>query len=81
MEDVSESIEECNPWYKPKILVVFDDMIADMHNNKKLNLLIKVDLFDRCGKLNISFVFITQSYFKVPKDIKLDTMHFFIMKI
>ena len=81
MEDVSESIEECNPWNKLKILIVFDDMIADMHNNKKLNLLIKIDLFDRCGKLNISFVFITQSYFKVPKDIKQDTMHFFIMKI
>ena len=55
-------------------------MIADMINNKKLNLAI-TELFIRGGKLNISIVFITQSYFKVPKDVRLNFKHFFIMKI
>ena len=55
-------------------------MIADMINNKKLNSII-TELFIRGRKLNISLVFITQSYFKVPKDIRLNTTHFFIMKI
>ena len=55
-------------------------MIADMINNKKLNSIV-TELFIRRRKLNISLVFITQSYFKVPKDVKLNTTHFFIMKI
>ena len=55
-------------------------MIADMINNKKLNLVI-TELFIRCRKLNISIVFITQSYFKVPKDVRLNSTHFVIMKI
>ena len=55
-------------------------MIADMINNKKLNSTI-TELFIRGWKQNISLVFITQSYFKVPKDIRLNTTHFFIMKI
>ena len=55
-------------------------MIADMINNKKLNSVV-TELFIRCRKLNISIVFITQSYFKVPKDVRLNTIHFFIMKI
>ena len=63
-----------------KILIIFDDMIADMINNKKLNSVV-TELFIRGRKLNISLVFITQSYFKVPKDVKLNTTHFFIMKI
>ena len=63
-----------------KILIVFDDMIADMINNKKLNSIV-TELFIRGRKLNISLVFITQSYFKVPKDVRLNTTHFFIMKI
>ena len=52
-------------------------MIADMIDNKKLNSIV-TDLFIRERKLNISFVFITQSYFKVPKDVTLNTTHFFI---
>ena len=63
-----------------KILIVFDDMIADMINNKKLYSIV-TDLFIRGRKLNISLVFITQSYFKVPKDVRLNSTHFFIMKI
>ena len=55
-------------------------MIADMINNKKLNLIV-TKLFIRGRKLNISLVFIMQSYFKVPKDVRLNTTHFFIMKI
>ena len=60
--------------------MVFDDMIADMINNKKLNPTV-TDLFIKGRKLNISIVFITPSYFKVPKDVRLNCTHFFIMKI
>ena len=65
---------------KHKILIVFDDMIANMINNKILNSIV-TELFIRDRKLNISLVFITQSYFKVPKDAGLNSTHFFIMEI
>ena len=65
---------------KHKILIVFDDMVADMIVNKNLNPII-TELFIRNRKLNISIVFVTQSYFKVPKDVRLNSTHFFIMKI
>ena len=65
---------------KRKVLVVFDDMIADMINDKKLDSIV-TELFIRGRKINISIVFITQSYFKVPKDVRLKSTHFFIMKI
>ena len=55
-------------------------MTADMIDNKKLNSVV-TELFIRGRKLNISLVFITQSYFKVPKDVRLNSTHFFIMKI
>ena len=55
-------------------------MIADMINNKKLNPVV-TELFIRGRKLNISIVFITQSCFEVPKDVRLNSTHFFIMKI
>ena len=55
-------------------------MIADMINSKELNPVV-TELFIRGRKLNISIVFITQSYFKVPKDVRLNSTHFFIMKI
>ena len=80
MQDVYKNIEGCNPRKSRKVLIVFDDMIADMINNKKLNSII-TELFIRGRKLNISIVFITQSYFKVPKDVRLNSTHFFIMKI
>ena len=80
MRDVYKNIGECNPDKENKILIVFDDMIADMINNKKLNSVV-TELFIRGRKLNISLVFITQSYFKVPKDVRLNSTHFFIMKI
>ena len=69
-----------NPDKENKILIVFNDMIADMIYNKKLNSIV-TELFIRGRKLNISIVFITQSYFKVPKGVRLNTTHFFIMKI
>ena len=80
MQDVYKNIDEYNPDKENKILIVFDDMIADMINNKKLNSLV-AELFLRGWKLNISLVFITQSHFKAPKDVRLNSTHFFIMKI
>ena len=80
MHDVYNKINDYNPDKESKILIVFDDMIADMINNKKLNSIV-TELFIRGRKLNISLVFITQSYFKVPRDVRLNTTHFFIMKI
>ena len=80
MQDVYKNIEDYNPGKKRKVLIIFDDMIADMINNKKLNPIV-TELFIRGRKLNISIVFITQSYFKVPKDVRLNSTHFFIMKI
>ena len=80
MHDVYKNIDDYNPDKENRILIVFDDMIADMINNKQLNSII-TELFIRCRKLNISLVFITQSYFKVPKDVRLNTTHFFIAKI
>ena len=62
------------------MLIVFDDMIADMIDNKKLNSIV-TELFIRSRKLNISLAFITQSYFKVSKDVRLNSSHFFIAKI
>ena len=80
MLDVYKNIEDYNPRKNRKVLIVFDDMIADMVNNKKLNPII-TELFIRGRKLNISVVFITQSHFKVPRDVRLNSVHFFIMKI
>ena len=80
IEDVYKSIENYNPGKKRKILIVFDDMIADMINNKKLNPVV-TELFIGGRKVNTSIVFITQSYSKVPKDVRLNSTHFFIVKI
>ena len=79
-QDVYKNIEEYNPEKKCKVLIVFDDMIAGMINNKKLNPVV-TEFFIRGRKLDISIVFITKSYFKVPKDVRLNSAHFFIMKI
>ena len=79
-DDVYENINDYNQSRKRKILIVFDDMIADVMTNKKFQATIK-ELFIRCRKLNISLVFITQSYFSVPKDVRLNSTHYLIMKI
>ena len=77
---IYKNIEKYNPNSKRKILMVFDDMIADMLSNKKLNSRV-TDSFIRVWKLNISLVSITQSYFAVPNNIRENSMHYFIMKI
>ena len=80
MHDVYKNIDDYNPDKENEILIVFDDMIADMIPNKKLNSIV-TELFIRGRKLNISIVFLTQSYFKVPKDVRLNTTHFLLAKI
>ena len=80
IHSVYKNIDNYNLNKENKILIVFDDMIADMINNKKLNSIV-TELFIRCRKLNISLVFISQSNFKVPKDVTNNSTHFFIMKI
>ena len=80
MHDIYKNIDNYNPDKENKILIVFDDMIADMINNKKLNSIV-TELFIKGRKLNISLIFITQSYFKVPKDVRNNRTHFFIIKI
>ena len=79
MHHVYKNIDEYNPDKENKLLIVIDDMIADITKNKKLNSIV-TELFIRGRKINISFVFITQSDFKVPKDVRLNTTHFFITK-
>ena len=80
MNDVYENTDEYNPNRKRKILIVFDDMIADIMTNKKFQAIVK-ELFIRCRKLNISLAFITQSYFSVPKDVRLNSTHFWLWKL
>ena len=80
IDDVYENIVDYNPSRKRKIVIIFDDMIEDIMTNKKLQAMIK-NLFIRCRKLNISLVFITHSYFSVPKDVRFSSAHYLIMKI
>ena len=75
----TKKIEGYNSDKKRKVLIVFDDMIADMINNKKINPIV-IELFIRGRKINISIVFITQSFFKVLKDVRLNSTHLFIIK-
>ena len=75
-----QNIDEYNPSRKRKILIVFDGMIAGIMTNKKFQAIIK-ELFIRCRKANISLVFITQSYFFVPKDVRLNSTLYLIAKI
>ena len=79
MDDICKT-KEYNANKKHKILIVFDDMIADMLSNKKLNPIV-TELFIRGRKLNISLIFITQFYFAVTKNIRLNSTHYFIMKV
>ena len=79
MDDVYHNIDDYNPSRKRKILIAFDVMIPDIMNNKKFPTIIK-ELFIRCRKLNVSLVFITQSYFSVPKEVRLNSTHY-LMKI
>ena len=80
MHKFYKNINYYNPDEENKILIAFNDMIADMIKIKELNSIV-TELFIRGRKLNIYLVFITQSYFKVPKDVRNNSTHFFIMKI
>ena len=80
MDNIFSNVNDYNPRRKRKVLIIFDDMIADIMTNKKFKAIIK-ELFIRCRKLNISLVFITQSYFKTPKDVRLNSTHYLIMRI
>ena len=80
MNDVYENINLYKLNRKRKVLIVFDDMVADIMTNKNFQSIIK-ELFIRCRKINISLVFITQSYFSVPKDVRLNSTHYLIMTI
>ena len=80
MHNVYRNIDEYNPDIENKILIVFDDMIADMINSRRLDSIV-TELFIRGRKLNLSLLFITQSYFKVSKEVRLNITHFFITKI
>ena len=80
MDDIYKNIKECNPNKKPKLMIFFDDMIVDTIRTKKPNLIV-TELFIRRRKLNISFDFITQSYFVVIKNIRLNSTQYFVTKI
>ena len=80
MDDVSTNIKNYNPKRNKKTLLIFDDMIADIMTSKEYKAIIK-ELFIRCRKLNISLVFITQSYFRTPKDARLNFTHYLLTKI
>ena len=80
MDDVLDDIDNYNKNRDKKVLTVFDDMIADIKYNKKFKQIIK-ELFYRARKINISFVFIMQSYFRALKDARLNSTHYILMKI
>ena len=80
IDDVYENLEDYNPKKKGRVLIVFDDMMGDMESNKKWGPII-AELFLRGKKLNIFLFSLSQSYFKVPKTIRLNATDYFIMKI
>ena len=80
MDDIYKNTEEYNPRKNWKTIIVFDDTIVDMLSDKKLNPIVTT-LFIRGRKLNISFLFITQFYLNLPKNIRLSSMDYSIMKL
>ena len=80
IDEVYENINDYNLVRERKKVIVFDDMIADIMRNRRFQTIIK-ELFIRCRKLKNSLVFITQSYFSVPKDVRLNSTHYLIMNI
>ena len=75
MDDILSKIEDYNKKRKRKVLIIFDDMISHLMSDKKAHQILK-ELFIRCRKLNISLCFLTQSYFSVPKDVRLNCTHY-----
>ena len=80
MDDIFDNIEGYNKKRKRKLLIIFDDKISHVMSDKKAQQVLK-DLFIRCKKLNISLCFLTQSYFSVPKDVRLNCTHYIIFKL
>ena len=80
MDDILSNIEDYNKKRKRKVLIVFDDMISHVMSNKKAQQVLK-ELFIRCRKLNISLCFLIQSYFSVPKDVRINCTHYIIFKL
>ena len=80
MDDILSGIEDYNKKRKRKVLIIFDDMISHVMSDKKAQQILK-DLFIRCRKLNISLCFLTQSYFSVPKDVRLNCTHYILFKL
>ena len=80
MNDVLDDINNYNKIRDKKVLIVFDDMIADIEYNKNFKRIIK-ELFYRARKINVSIVFITQSYFRALKDAGLNSTYYILMKI
>ena len=80
MNGVLEDINNYNKKRDKKVLIIFDDMIADITRSETFTAIVK-ELFIRCRKLNISIGFITQSYFRTPKDARLNSTHYILMKI
>ena len=80
MNDVLENINNYNKNRDKKVLIIFDDMIADIMRSEKFKAIVR-ELFIRSRKLNISIVFITQSYFRTPKDDRLNSTPYILMKI
>ena len=80
IDDVYENLGDYNPRKKRRVVTVFDDIIADIESNKKSNPIVSEIVFKR-KNLNIPFIFISKSYFKMPKIIILNATHYFIMKI
>ena len=80
MDGIYDDINDYNKKRKRKVLIVFDDMISHVMSNKKAQQVLK-ELFIRYRKLNISLCFLTQSYFSVPKDVRLNCTHYVIFKL
>ena len=80
MDDILPNIEDYNKKRKRKVLIIFDDMISHVMSDKKVQQILK-DFFIRCQKLNISLCFLTQSYFSVPKDVRLNCTHNILFKL
>ena len=80
MNDVLDDINDYNKNRDKKELIVFDDMIADIEYNKNFKRIIK-ELFYRARKINVSIVFITQSYFRALKDARLNSTHYILKRI
>ena len=80
MDEVLDDINKYNKNRDKKVLIVFDDMIADIEYNKNFKRIIK-ELFHRARKINVSIVFITQCYFRALKDARLNSTHYILMKI